>query len=92
MKKITLILVLCAMATMLCSCSSSYENATTITNKDFSGYFSVLKEWKDSYMGECKILYANDTCVMYFYFDGSYTGGITPLYNGDGTLQIYEGK
>ena len=90
-KKIALILILCLMVTMLCSCSTSYENAVTPTKKDFGNYFSVLKEWND-YMGKCKIIYANDTHVMYFYFDGNYTSGLTPLYNADGTLQIYEGE
>lgn len=88
-KKIALILTLCLMVIMLCSCSTSYENATIPTKKDFGSYFSVLKEWND-YMGKCKIIYANDTHVMYFYFDGNYTSGLTPLYNADGTLQIYE--
>lgn len=91
-KKIALILVLCVMTTMLYGCSASYENVATPTNKDFGGYFSVLKEWSDPYMGICKILYADDTHVMYFYFDGQYTSGLTPLYNADGTLQIYEGE
>jgi len=91
-KKITLVLVLCVMTAMLCGCSTSYENAATTTDKDYGGYFSVLKEWHDFRIGNCKILYANDTRVMYFYFDGSYTGGITPLYNADGTLQIWEGE
>lgn len=90
-KKIILVLVLCIMTAMLCGCSASYENAATPTDKDYGGYFSVLKEWHDS-MGNCKILYADDTHVMYFYFDGSYTGGITPIYNADGTLQIWEGE
>lgn len=92
-KKIYLVFVLCLMAFMLCGCSASYEDATISTyNEDFGGYFSVLKEWRDSYMGNCKILYADDTHVMYFYFDGHYTSGLTPLYNADGTLQIYEGE
>lgn len=91
-KKIALILILCLITAILCGCSTSYENASTLTDKDFGDYFSVLKEWYDSYMGDCKILYAEDTHVMYFYFDDNYTSGITPLYNADGTLQIYEGE
>ena len=90
-KKIYLAIILCLVTAMLYGCSTPYENATTPTDKDFGGYFSILKEWNDFYMGECKILYADDTHVMYFYFDGDYTSGLTPLYNADGTLQIYEG-
>lgn len=92
-KKIALILILCIVATLLCGCSStSYNEAKTSDTYVFSsGYFTILKEWYADDMGYCKILYANDTHVMYFYFDGAYTSGITPLYNADGTLQIYEG-
>lgn len=91
-KKICLVFAFCLIAIVLCSCSASYEDATISTYKeDFGGYFSILKEWLDPYMGDCKIIYADDTHVMYFYFDGSYTSGITPLYNADGTLQVYEG-
>ena len=92
-KKIALILVLCAITTMLCGCSTSYDEAKTSDTYTFSdGYFTVIKEWHSDNMGECKILYADDTYVMYFYFDGNYTGGVTPLYNADGTLQIWEGE
>ena len=36
------------------------------------------------------IVYANDTKVKYFVKWTGYQFGITPLYNADGTLQIYE--
>ena len=43
--------------------------------------------------GQDKVfVYANDTKVMYFIVSGSSTFGITPLYNTNGTLQIYEGE
>ena len=94
-KKIALILVLCIMATVLCSCSSSsYDEAKTSDIYDFSnGYFTVIKEWDGGvdYPLE-QIVYANDTGVMYYVYAYGYCGGITPLYNADGTLQIYEGE
>ena len=90
-KKIALILVLCAVATVLCSCSSaSYEEAKT--NPINNGYFTIIKEWGDTLHSVERIVYANDTGVMYYIFSKGYQGGITPLYNADGTLQIYEGK
>lgn len=92
-KKIALVLILCVMATMLCSCSS-YEEANTNPDNYFSkGYFTVIKSWDGGidYPTE-HIVYANDTGVMYYVFLGSHIGGITPLYNADGTLQIYEGE
>ena len=90
-KKIALIVMLCVFATVLVGCST-YENAKAPNYKDYGGYFTVLKEWYADDMGQCKILFADDTHVMYFYFDGTYTSGLTPLYNTDGTLQIYKGE
>lgn len=78
------------MAVCLVGCSTTYQDATEKadrnTEEDFArGYFSVIKEW-----GKYKIVYAKDTGVKYLVgFDG-YHFGITPLYNTDGTLQIYE--
>ncbi len=37
-------------------------------------------------------VYDKETKVIYLIFNGSYSGGMTPLYNTDGTLQIYEGE
>ena len=93
-KKIALILVLCAIATVSCGCSStSYDEAKTSDTYGFSnGYFTVIKEWGDTLHSIERIVYANDTGVMYYIFSKGYQGGITPLYNADGTLQIYEGK
>lgn len=30
------------------------------------------------------------TGVLYMYIDGCYNGGITPLYNSDGSLMLYD--
>ena len=93
-KKIILILILCIAAAMLYGCSSSYEEANANPDSYFSkGYFTVVKSWDGGvdYPTE-HIVYANDTKVMYYVFHGNHTGGITPLYNADGTLQIYEGE
>ena len=92
MKKIILFLMLCIVAISLCGCSSTYNTAVTYNHRNPNEYFSIYKEWRDSKMGDCKIVYANDTNVMYYIFLKGYSGGITPLYNADGTLQIYEGK
>ena len=93
-KKIALVLILCIAAAMLCSCSSSYKEANTNPDNYFSkGYFTIIKFWDGGidYPTEC-IVYANDTKVMYYVFRGGHNGGITPLYNADGTLQIYKGE
>lgn len=79
------------MAVCLVGCGTTYQEATgqteSNTSDDFgNGYFTVITEW-----GSYQIVYANDTKVKYLIFDsGMYRFGITPLYNADGTLQIYE--
>lgn len=94
-KKIALILVFCIIAAMLCSCSStSYDEAKTSNTYTFSnGYFTVVKEWDGGFnLPLEQIIYANDTGVMYYVYFSGHCSGITPLYNADGTLQIYEGE
>ena len=92
MKKIiifTIIIVLCTI--ILTSCSSKpYEEADTDTFSKFEGYFTVVKSWDDGYGEFYYIMYANDTKVLYFCFkEAGSNGGITPLYNADGSLQVY---
>lgn len=72
----------------LVGCSTTvYQDAENINVEEYAGgYFTVIKEWA---RGNDKLVYANDTKVMYFF---SYKNGITPLYNADGTLQIYDGE
>ena len=93
-KKIVLVLILCAIATMLCGCSTSYEEANMNPDNYLSkGYFTVIKEWDGGVNFPLEqIVYANDTGVMYYVYAYGYRGGITPLYNADGTLQIYKGE
>ena len=67
---------------------SKKQDLTQSTHKGFAdGYFTTVKEWGK--FGKYKIVYANDTKVMYLIGYLSGTFGITPLYNADGTLQIY---
>lgn len=50
--------------------------------------FTIVKEWGE--FGQYKIVYANDTKVIYLVcINVNNCLGITPLYNADGTLQIY---
>ena len=90
MKKFIIALLICTMCFGLASCGVSYEDANTEQEDMFNGYFTAVKTWSEAGTG-CYILYAKDTGVMYFYFCSGYGHGITPLYNADGTLQVYEG-
>ena len=37
-----------------------------------------------------KVLYDKNTKVMYFMIQGRYQSGITPIYNSDGTVKLYD--
>lgn len=82
------------MAVCLVGCGTTYQEATGQTesksNDDFgNGYFTEITSWSDA-SNNYRIVYANDTKVKYFTVTTGYKFGITPLYNADGTLQIYE--
>ena len=83
-----LLLILCVCPEFI---NRTKSKAEVQTEKYTDEYFTEITSWKrkDSnrtYM----IVYANDTKVKYFICDGASSYGITPLYNTDGTLQIYE--
>lgn len=71
-------------------CGKLYqETVNTSTKKSFgNGYFTKLTEWCDGTI----IVYDNNTKVKYFIMGKGYISGITPLYNADGTLQVYDGE
>lgn len=79
-----------------CTDVTSYQQAATIkTMSDVNaGYFTEITKW---IARDCSresltyhIVFANDTKVKYLLIRGQYGVAITPLYNADGSLQIYE--
>lgn len=95
MKRRIFVFLMCVILIIICSgCSSniSYEESQNIQSEEKTfavGYFTVLKEWYEGRI-DYKIVYANDTKVKYFVIFSEKKADITPLYNADGTLQIYE--
>ena len=86
MKRVIAILCVCLLLT---GCGTRYEDAKDTSKERGGGYFTLIKEWSDG--GDIyKIIYANDTKVKYLFWGSGYRGGITPLYNADGSLQVYE--
>lgn len=94
-KRILSIAFAVVMAVCFVGCGTTYQEATGQTENGSSadygnGYFTVITKWGDENQ-IYRIMYANDTKVKYLVRDGGgYQYGITPLYNADGTLQIYE--
>ena len=87
MKRIIVILCVCLLLT---GCGTKYEDAEDILKTTGGGYFTLIKEWNGTEGGLYEMVYANDTKVKYLIWKCGYKGGITPLYNADGSLQVYE--
>lgn len=86
MRKLIAILSLCLLLT---GCGIKYEEAEDVSMPICGGYFTLIKKWSDG-DGIYRIAYANDTKVKYLICSIGYGKGITPLYNADGSLQVYE--
>lgn len=87
MKKLIAILCICLLLT---GCGTRYEDVEDTSKEMGGGYFTLIKEWDDDPNIHYEIVYANDTGVKYLIFKTYYKAGITPLYNADGSLQVYE--
>ena len=92
-KKLMVLIMICLLTLPLFGCSQNYHDATKTHEETIGqGYFTTVKQWGGGMDYSYSIVYANDTKVMYFIVSGGSTFGITPLYNTDGTLQIYQGE
>lgn len=97
MKKKILVIIMAAMmvATMvsIIGCTSYQESVDISQENDLfcNGYFTAINKWND-WHSNYYIVYANDTKVKYFITYNGNKFGITPLYNADGTLQVYDGE
>ena len=93
-KRLLSVALAVVMAVCLVGCGTTYQEAAgqaeSVDGDDFAqGYFTVVSKWGDA-VSTYYIVYAKDTKVKYFVKWHSSQWGITPLYNADGTLQIYE--
>lgn len=84
MKKIVLIATILAATLSMTSCTNpTKEDAVKVED-----YFDMRKVCQNT---RADILYDNNTGVMYYQYNLSrYNCGLTPIYNADGTLKIYE--
>ena len=89
-KTLIAVLLLFVLVFSLTACGVPYEESNKENMYQHgNGYFTTVEEWGGGGSLYYSIVYANDTKVMYFIASGGQCYGITPLYNTDGTLQIY---
>ena len=90
MKKRILTLLIVSILLLCASCGTSYTEAVNVDKgTDYgNGYFTIVAGWNTN-EHVYRIVYANDTKVKYLIIRGGNRYGITPLYNSDGTLQVY---
>ena len=86
MKKI-IILVLITL--MLTGCKTKTYKTN---NEIYWDKFIVIEERNNIEYGRLKIVYDKDTKVMYYFITSTYSRTITPIYNADGTVMVYEGS
>lgn len=85
--RIILGIVICLFCT---SCGINNENANNSSiqvNK--SEHFTIIEKSGDL-NNTYEIIYTNNAGVKYLIWKGHRSGSTTPLYNSDGTLQIYK--
>lgn len=82
MKKIIVLVtcLLCAVGLSGCDANHTETNISSYFDYCFIEYNPVTNE---------KVFYDKNTGIMYYYLC-TRNGGITPIYNADGTLKIYE--
>lgn len=77
------IIVILCMVFLLTGCNS---------NQRTDNEYFVRIDTQQADLSKYTIVYAKDTKVKYLIYRTTYGAGITPLYNADGSLQIYEGE
>lgn len=80
MKKIILIIAFIICTTVLISCATNY------TETNISTYFDYCRIECEGF-SDATVFYDKNTGVMYY--SNYRKGGITPIYNADGTLKLY---
>lgn len=88
MKKKLLALLLSGLVCFSCGgCQTETENE--IVPMKIGKHFTIISHSRDT-GGPYLIMYENNTRVKYLVW--ARKGGITPLYNADGSLQLYTGE
>ena len=91
MKKKILLLttsVIFSMGLAGCASNSASNSFSCLAND-----FTVVEEKESNFLGDySQIIYDNETKVEYLIIYDGYRCGITPIYNADGTVKVYQEK
>lgn len=91
MKKIIILIVgLLACLMVLVGCGPTPTQPESFVDKGESRFIFVDEWYEYNHLGRCYVYADKVTGVMYLYINDGYKGGMTPLYNSDGTLMIYD--
>lgn len=92
MKRLILALttaLVCGM--MFVGCKTTIrEDVDNAVYQNFFDKFVVVEERSNAEDGLLDIMYDKDTKVMYYMITSSSRCGITPIYNSDGSVKLYE--
>lgn len=92
MKRLILILTITLMCGMVFTgCKTTVtENVDNAYYQNAFNQFVVVEERRNGDYGTLSIMYDKDTKVMYYMITSAYRCGITPIYNSDGSVMIYD--
>lgn len=67
--------------------TTTYED----NNKKLWNQFVVVEKQRSDIDNGLYIVYDTDTKVMYYMWYEGYKGGMSPIYNADGSIKVYDG-
>lgn len=89
MKKIIAVFIICVLMFVLSGCRTSrINNIDTNLKKTHSEYFDV--EVIEDLGGESFIVMDKNTSALYLFIHGYQSSAMTPIYNSDGTVMLYQ--
>ena len=86
MKKIIILVLL---TLMLTGCETTIYKTN---NEVYWDKFIEIEERHHIEYGYLRIVYDKDTKVMYYLIKDTYSRAMSPIYNADGTVMVYEGS
>lgn len=91
MKKLCVdLLILLALMFVLITGLTACSTTTKTYEKKFCNQFIVVEKQRNL-NDRLYIVYDVDTKVMYYIYDDGYASGMSPIYNADGSVKVYDG-